>query len=79
MSSYYYHSRLRYNIGPLLPLVGDSNPRHNDRANLLFTDGSIRSVAGTYWLQLWLPLVPKTKSVAAPPNPPGAKGAEECD
>ena len=73
-SSYYYHSGLRYNLGPLLPLVGDSSPRHNERANLLFTDGSIRSVAGTYWLQLWLPLVPKTKSGPTPPQPRSGGG-----
>jgi prepilin-type processing-associated H-X9-DG protein len=71
-SGYYYHEGLRYNVGQLLPLAGDSQPRHNERANMLFTDGSIRSVTAQYWLQLWQPLMPPAEAPPAKKRPRGA-------
>ncbi|MEN6642875.1 MAG: hypothetical protein ABFE08_10545 [Armatimonadia bacterium] len=72
-SSYYYQAGLRHDPSRLLPLVADDNPRHNARANVLFTDGSLRRVPCTEWYVLWKPIYRPTQGAPAS----GPKGGGE--
>ena len=52
-TSYLYHGGgRRHNAMPLTGLVADSDTRHNERANVLMSDGAIRSVSESEWLEL---------------------------
>ncbi len=52
-TSYLYHGGAReHNEMPLAGLVADSDTRHNDRANVLMSDGAIKTASRTLWLEL---------------------------
>lgn len=48
-TGYYYRADRRHNDLPLGPLVADHAPEHNDRANVLMSDGAIRGVDECSW------------------------------
>lgn len=73
--SYYYQGGLRYNVGPLTALVADNQARHNARANVLFSDGGLRSVPAARWYGLWAPLFP----AVAPAEGAGRGGGGDGD
>ncbi len=51
-TDYYYRAGRRHNELPLAALVADHEPRHNGRANVLMSDGGIKSVTETHWREL---------------------------
>jgi prepilin-type processing-associated H-X9-DG protein len=52
-TSYLYHGGGReHNQTPLTGLVADSDTRHNERANVLMSDGAIKTTSRALWLEL---------------------------
>ena len=52
MTAYYYRAGRRHNQTPLAPLCSDHEPRHNDRANVLFSDGAVKLISEGPWREL---------------------------
>lgn len=77
-TNYIYHGGgRRHNQMPLAGLVADSEPRHNERANVLMSDGAIISVTESRWRELgfgeelpeYLFSTPPPGSAPPPPAP----------
>ncbi|MGC9320434.1 MAG: hypothetical protein ACP5KN_20540, partial [Armatimonadota bacterium] len=52
VTNYYYRAGRRHNGLPPAVLVADHEPAHNDRANVLMSDGAIRSLPEPRWRQM---------------------------
>jgi len=52
LTAFYYRAGRRHNELPLAALVADHEPRHNSRANVLMSDGGIKSVTEGQWREL---------------------------
>ena len=84
-TSYYYRAGRRHNELPRAPLVSDNSLRHNNRANVVFSDGAIEGVPESDWRKWgFLPLAEVEAAHNPPPAhkpPPGEKtwggGGEE--
>jgi len=51
-TDYYYRAGRRHNQAPLAPLCADHRPRHNDGANVLFSDGAVKRLDESRWREL---------------------------
>ena len=51
-TSYYYRAGHRHNELPRVPLVADHEALHKQRANVLFSDGGIETLAESAWQDL---------------------------
>ena len=71
LTAYFYRAGQRHNEGPRQPLCSDHETRHNGRANVLFSDGSLRTVPEGPWRQLGFRTA---KEIVTPPPPTGAIG-----
>lgn len=80
-TAYYYRAGRLHNQTPRAPLCSDQYCVHNDRANLLYSDGSLKSLPETPWrAQGFVPLAEIQQRRAAPsgrPGPAGPGGGEE--
>jgi prepilin-type N-terminal cleavage/methylation domain-containing protein/prepilin-type processing-associated H-X9-DG protein len=80
VTSYYYRAGRKHNQLPRAPLVSDQEPRHNDdRANVLFSDGSIQTLLTAQWRALgFRPLseigAERAPKPSGPPGMPGMPG-----
>ena len=52
MTAYYYRAGRRHNQTPRAPLCSDHTPFHNTRANVLFSDGAVKSISEGPWREL---------------------------
>ena len=52
MTNYYYRAGRRHNQTPLAPLCSDQTPVHNGLANVLFSDGAVKSISEGPWREL---------------------------
>jgi len=65
--SYYYRAGRRHNELPVAPLVTDQEISHGEKANILFSDGALRSLGEQEWRALgFRPL----DEIIAERNPP---------
>lgn len=54
MTSYYYRAGRQLETSPARWMCSDQTPAHNEGANVLFTDGGIKWLAGPAWAHLGL-------------------------
>jgi prepilin-type N-terminal cleavage/methylation domain-containing protein/prepilin-type processing-associated H-X9-DG protein len=81
-TSYYYRAGRSHNELPRAPLVSDNDTRHNNRANVLFSDGAIEALPESDWRKWgFVPLkeiqAAHNPPPAARPAPPAGKGAKQ--
>jgi prepilin-type processing-associated H-X9-DG protein len=73
-TSYYYRAGRRHNQTPRAPLCTDQSLPHNDRANILYSDGTLISLTESRWrAEGFVPLT-ELQQGASPPGPGGLKG-----
>lgn len=76
-TSYYYRAGRAHNQTPRAPLCTDQSCLHNDRADVLFSDGSLKSLTEAPWRALgFLPLaeIQGNRSAAIGPYHGGGPG-----
>ena len=81
-TNYYYRAGLTPGEWPAKPLVSDHDALHNERANVLFTDGHARRLPLGEWRatglkpidEMWAPAMPGMGGMGMP-GPPGGMGA----
>lgn len=81
MTCYYYRAGRSHNQTPRAPLCSDQSCLHNDRANVLFSDGSLKSLTESPWRALgFLPLAEIEQSrppMSGPAHKGGPGGGDE--
>ena len=81
MTCYYYRAGRAHNQTPRAPLCSDQSCVHNDRANVLYSDGTLKSVTEAPWReQGFVPLAEAQQQrlrAAGGPGPCGPGGGDE--
>jgi len=72
-TNYYYRGGRRHNQTPRGPLVSDHEALHNDRANVLFSDGAIVSVPEADWRDLGFRPIDEIRQERYPQRYPGPR------
>ncbi|HEY3397629.1 MAG TPA: prepilin-type N-terminal cleavage/methylation domain-containing protein [Armatimonadota bacterium] len=73
-TSYYYRAGRQHNQLPRAPLISDQALRHNDGANVLFSDGAVQIVPEATWRAWGFVTLEEVQAAHRPPPPPPGVG-----